>query len=212
MTKLFSYVIPNDHGAAPNPFGGVCTLVICKPRIRSAARVNDWVVGTGSKYSPIGDIRDKLVYAMQVTDKMTMREYDAWAQEHRPEKVPKRGGDPRSWVGDAIYDFTEDPPLMRSGVHGPGDRVRDLGGKHALLSEHFFYFGDHPVALPENLRRLVHSGQAHSSDKNAEYLEPFVDWLTGLRLQPNRLYGRPQGRVLARNRAPDIKIQNIRRK
>jgi hypothetical protein len=29
-----------------------------------------------------------VVYAMRVTDKMTMHEYDAWAREHRSEKVP----------------------------------------------------------------------------------------------------------------------------
>lgn len=35
---LFSYCIPYDDGAAPNPFWGLCTLAICKPRIRRAAK------------------------------------------------------------------------------------------------------------------------------------------------------------------------------
>ncbi|MBU2547361.1 MAG: hypothetical protein KKB20_03030 [Proteobacteria bacterium] len=31
-------------GAAPNPFRGVCILVIRKPGIRRAAEVGDWIV------------------------------------------------------------------------------------------------------------------------------------------------------------------------
>ena len=61
---LFTYVVLHDTGAAPNPFWGTCTLVICKPRIRRAAQVGDWVVGTGSAESPIGDRRKHVVYAM----------------------------------------------------------------------------------------------------------------------------------------------------
>jgi len=67
-------VLRVDSGAAPNPFWGVCTLVICKPAIRRAAQVGDWVVGAGSGHSRIGDIRGKVVYTMQVTCKMTMAE------------------------------------------------------------------------------------------------------------------------------------------
>jgi len=75
-------------------------LVICKPQIRRAAQVGDWIVGTGPAKSPIGDIRGMMIYAMQVTGKMSMREYDAWAQRHLPEKVPSnRSGDPRRRVG-----------------------------------------------------------------------------------------------------------------
>ena len=76
MPTLFSYCIPYDDGAAPNPFWGLCTLVICKPGIRKVAQVGDWVVGTGSKRSPIGDIGGQVVYAMCVSQVLTMREYD----------------------------------------------------------------------------------------------------------------------------------------
>src|SRR5262249_55154673 len=59
---LFSYCIPYDFGSAPNPFWGLCTLAICKPDIRRTANVGDWVVGTGSAVSPIGNISGKVVY------------------------------------------------------------------------------------------------------------------------------------------------------
>ncbi len=122
-----------------------------------------------------------------------MHEYDAWAQDYWPEKVPDwRSGDPRRIVGDALYDFSEDPPRMRRGVHNIDNRENDLSGEYALLSEHFFYFGDRPIALPQHLQGLVHRGQGHRSHKNAAYLKPFVEWLTGLGLRPNHLYGKPQ--------------------
>ena len=43
--RLFSYTIPIDDGAAPNPFHGMCTLAICKPGIRRVAKKGDWIAG-----------------------------------------------------------------------------------------------------------------------------------------------------------------------
>lgn len=43
--NIFRYIVAYDHGTAPRPYGGVCTLAICKPTIRKAARVGDWVIG-----------------------------------------------------------------------------------------------------------------------------------------------------------------------
>ncbi len=192
MPTLFSYVVVHDAGSAPNPYWGVCTLVLCKPTIRRTARLGDWIVGTGSAQSEVDDIQGKVIYAMQVTDKMTMPEYDAWVQEYRTEKIPDpRNHDPRRWVGDAIYDFSEDPSKKRPGPHGDSNRETDLGGEFALLSEHFYYFGDQARRLPEHLQGLVLRRQGHRSRKNAPYVEPFLEWLTELELQPNGLYGDP---------------------
>src|SRR5260370_258494 len=80
--------IPYDDGAAPNPFWGLCTLAICKPRIRRSAKIGDWIVGTGSKRSPIGDIAGQVVYTMCVTRKMKMEEYDEVTRSEFPYKVP----------------------------------------------------------------------------------------------------------------------------
>lgn len=68
--RLFSYCIPHDHGAAPNPFWGVCTLTICKPGIRRVAQVGDWVVGVGSVNVGGKDYSGKLVYVMKVTKRL----------------------------------------------------------------------------------------------------------------------------------------------
>lgn len=206
MPALFSYVVRTDYGSAPNPFWDVCTLVIFKPRIRRKAQVGDWIVGTGFAGSPCGEVWGMAVYAMRATDKM-MPEYEVWVREYRPEKVfDLRSRDPRHHMGDAIYDFAEDPPRTRPGVHDDSNRDHDLSGEYALLSEHYYYFGDHPIALPEHLQVIVKPGPGHRGPENLPYVEPFLDWLTGLRLQPNSLQGDPS-EWLKRRPAPAQVVQ-----
>ena len=193
MASLFSYCLRYDDGAAPNPYWGVCTLVICKPAIRRTAQVGDWVVGTGSKYSPIGDMSGMIVYAMKITQKLTMREYDLFTQEELPEKIPQwLNRDPRRRLGDSIWDFSTDPARLRLGVHKENERKRDMSGRYALLSNHFYYFGDRALPLPDDLQGIVKQGQGHRRQTNAPYVKPFEGWLEGQELEPNKLYGRPQ--------------------
>ncbi len=49
MTRLYSYVVVSDHGFAPNPFHGYCTLANCKPRIRWRAQPGGWILGSASR-------------------------------------------------------------------------------------------------------------------------------------------------------------------
>jgi hypothetical protein len=60
MPRLFSYPIPIDDGAAPNPFHRMCSLVICKPAIRRLAERADWIAGLGSRNAPSGDLSGRL--------------------------------------------------------------------------------------------------------------------------------------------------------
>ncbi len=193
MSTLFSYCIPYDDGAAPNPFWGLCTLAICKPRIRQAAHVGDWIVGTGSKNSPIGDISHKVVYAMLVAQKMTMEDYDRFTKSQLPRKIPKmESKDLRRCVGDSIYDFSKYPPPLRPSVHDEENRSTDLIGGWVLLSNHFFYFGDRPITLPKELLEIVKQGQGHKSTSNMPYIDIFIQWINGLGYPPGSLIGKPQ--------------------
>lgn len=88
MARLFTYTMPIDDGAAPNPFFGMCTLAICKPGIRRAAQSGDWVAGLGGKRCPSGDLSGHLVYAMHVEQVLTMREYDKRASREWPDRIP----------------------------------------------------------------------------------------------------------------------------
>ncbi len=190
---LYSYCIPFDDGAAPNPYWGVCTLAICKPVIRRVTEVGDWVVGTGSKSTPIGDVSAKVVYAMRVDEKMTMSEYDTYTKAHLRGKIPDWSHrERRRRLGDSIYDFSQDPPVQRPGVHLPANQKTDLGGLHVLLSRHWYYFGDQPVPLPSALVPIVKQGQGHKSRANAPYVASFVEWIDNLGVPANTLSGAPQ--------------------
>ncbi len=193
MFTLFSYCIPYDDGAAPNPFWGLCTLAICKPRIRRSANAGDWVVGTGSVVSPVGNVSGAVVYAMLVTQKVTMKDYDRFTQSELPRKIPLvDSADLRRRFGDSIYDFSAPIPSLRPSVHGEENRSTDLSGGWVLLSNHFFYFGDRPVALPEALLGIVKQGQGHRSISNTPYVDDFVRWIHSLGYPPAALIGKPQ--------------------
>ena len=192
--RLYSYCLRYDDGAAPNPYWDLCTLVICKPAIRRAAEIGDWLVGLGSANSPMGDVSNSVVYAMQITDKMTMLDYDLFCTSRKRDKIPNfRSPDYRRRMGDCIYDYSMgDPPKLRWGIHREENRERDLSGKYALLSEHFYYFGDRPVQLPVDLYPVIHATQGHKSDANQPYVAPFIEWIDSLGFRSNKLYGEPQ--------------------
>ena len=205
--RLFTYCLRYDDGAAPNPFWGVCTLTICKPVIRRNAQIGDWVVGTGSTNSPQGDRSHSILYAMKVTGRLTLAQYDEHCRKHLPGKIPLwPNEDFARLVGDCLYDHTkimDGKPAQRRGVHSMVNRDTDLDGKHALLSDEFYYWGDQAIDLPECLHPICHPMQGHKSNANAPHIPEFLTWLESLGLPKNTLVGRPQlqGHILASARA-----------
>ena len=194
MSTLYSYCIPFDDGAAPNPFWGTCTLNICKPVIRRNAKEGDWIVGTGSKHFGFDN---KVVYAMKVTQKLTMQDYEAFCKAHLPDKIPNwKSKDYRKRVGDCIYDFSVSPEQMLDSVHDERNRERDLGGKYTLLSKHFYYFGDNPEPLPDYLLPIVRQGQGHKSTSNAPYINEFEEWILSQTKAKNTIFSEPNSKYL----------------
>ncbi|MCE9647451.1 MAG: hypothetical protein K8S20_15765 [Chloroflexi bacterium] len=192
--KLIFYTLACDDGAAPNPFWGVCSLAIRKPSIRLAAEVDDWVVGLGSAQSPIGDISDSIVYAMKVTGKMTLEEYDQFCKTFVPKKKPDwRSRDYRMRMGDCIYNYLSSENIkIRTGIHRENNMEKDLGGRFALVSKQFYYFGDQPVKLPEDLKDLKDTGKGHQTSENQILLETFIHWVENMDIVPNKAFGDPQ--------------------
>ena len=192
MPRLFTYTIPVDDGAAPNPFRGICTLAICKPGIRRVAKKGDWVAGLGSKHAPSGDFSNRLVYAMRVEEVISLKEYDKRAPTDWPDRVPNvHGADLWERLGDCIYDYSRRPPAQRLSVHGPGNVETDLAGRNVLISRDFYYLGNRAIKLPKELHPIRHQTQGHRSDSNSSYVEQFVTWLRGLEVTPNQMQGWP---------------------
>ncbi|KEO71669.1 Nmad2 family putative nucleotide modification protein [Anditalea andensis] len=201
MIKIYSYVLRIDDGAAPNPFWDNCTLTICKPAIRRNAQIGDWVIGTGSKNTKLEDgktydFSNSIVYAMKITDKKTLKEYDEFCKNNLPNKIPEwKTKDWRYRVGDCIYNYSiNDEPTIRKGVHNEGNRQRDLGGIYALLSDHFYYFGIEARPLPTELKVLIKRNQGHKKIEVPRLIQEFEKWIE--QFKKNKLYADPQMRWL----------------
>jgi len=192
MPRLFTYTIPVDDGAAPNPFHGMCSLAICKPGIRRVAKPDDWVAGLGSKNAPSGDLSGHLVYAMRVEEVLSLCNYDLGASSRWPHRIPNiQSAALQDRLGDCIYDFSNGTPIQRSSVHGSGNVATDLSGENVLLSRDFYYFGSRARKLPDYLRDICHQTQGHRSNSNALYFDQFVSWVRSLVPVSGQIYGWP---------------------
>jgi hypothetical protein len=192
MPRLFTYTIPIDDGAAPNPFNNLCTLAICKPGIRRVAKADDWVAGLGSKLAPSGDLSGHLVYAMRVEEVLSLMDYDLEARLRWPNRIPNLdSASLQDRLGDCIYDFSNGEPIQRPGVHGSTNIDTDLAGENVLVSKDFYYFGARARKLPDYLLPICHQTQGHKSNSNAPYFDQFVAWVRSLVPTPGQLYGWP---------------------
>ncbi|RNL90130.1 hypothetical protein ED312_06635 [Sinomicrobium pectinilyticum] len=129
---------------------------------------------------------------MKITEKMSLEDYDKFCIENLPNKIPKWfAGDWTKRMGDCIYDFSNGAePTIRKGVHNETNRERDLGGQNALLSTHFYYFGEEPRPLPEHLKPIIKKNQGHLKIERREIIDSFEKWI--IQFDKNKIYADPQ--------------------
>ena len=165
-SRLFSYVVDHDHGLAPNPADGLCTLVHCKfggkhgrRNVVEIAKVGDWILGTGgrSKYT---SGQGTILYLMRVDEKLP---FDAYLANPR---------------------FTGRLDCIDQGE----------GNLFALVSHKFFYFGRNALlitALPLYLKPefIPKRGPGFRSDYPPMLLPRLVAWFARY-FRPG-LYGLP---------------------
>jgi hypothetical protein len=197
--NYYSYLVEHDFGLAPNPFGGYCTLSVCKPQIRKSSNlhVGDWIIGTGSKAltKTFGrNLKYHLVYAMQVSEIISMEDY--WMDQRFKCKKPILNGSLPLVYGDNFYhkDVNGDWIQIDS-AHSNNDGSAnmehlqtDISGQNTIISDNFYYFGQSAPHLPQNLRNICHTGIGQkllTSELGAE----FISWLTN-NFEP-KIYGKP---------------------
>lgn len=153
MPKLFSYVVHHDHGYAPNPSDGICTLAKCKygskkKNIIELAEVGDWIAGTGGADLSKSAGHGKLIYAMKVDDKISLAQF---CRSNIEDRI------------DAKHDIEEK-------------------GRFALISNHFYYFGRKAIDISKIPKKHLHhhfekSGPGYRCDFSEEFIEDFANWL-----------------------------------
>jgi hypothetical protein len=63
-------------------------------------------------------------------------------------------------------------------------------GLNALLSTHFYYFGEEPRPLPDNLRVIIKKNQGHLKIEKQDIIETFEHWIQ--QFEKNKIIGDPQ--------------------
>ncbi|MDP1680054.1 MAG: hypothetical protein Q8L02_08105 [Candidatus Nitrotoga sp.] len=178
--RLFTYKVAYDGGSAPNPYGGICTLAICKPRIRSVAKQGDVVVGFGC----MNDAR-RIVYCMVVQDSLSWDKYINRCNSNGSDSIKGKIPTSNKHQGDCIWRDANNYVGARdsSSAHdGREDFERDVkNGKNVLIGEKFWYFGSpgkNSIFIPadNDLVRIIPRAQGHRSLLNSEmnFREKFV--------------------------------------
>lgn len=191
MPRIYSYLVRYDSGFAPNPFYNYCTLATCKPEIRHKAEIGDWVVGSASDARPIRR-GGHLVYAMRITETLTLDEYAASARFNV--KKPIRRGSRKQSCGDNIYS-RESPNdewhqldsfhSLENGQPNPKHVIRDTGVNRVLISDDFVYFGGTGPAFPADLcdrngRPICKSGIGRSCFDDPQLVQALEDWIRSM--------------------------------
>ena len=190
--KLFSYIVALDHGFAPNPFFGTCTLATCKPVIRRVASIGDWVIGTGSSQNKRQNRQGYLVYAMCITEIMTFNEY--WEDERFQRKKPNLRGSRKQVSGDNIY-FKDDTGewhqqhsyhSKKDGSPDPDHIQHDTKTNRVLLSKDYAYWGRSGREIPASFRDyngsdICCTNRSHRSRFSNVIVKDFIAWFRSLK-------------------------------
>jgi len=173
MEKIRTYKMTHATGFAPNHDCGILTLATCKPGVREKAKIGDWIAGFTSTAKMAGGTqmgKEKLIYLMKVTDKMTFDEY--WKKY--PPKRPEF-----SSLGDNIYHKDENGEYVQEpkARHGEEHKKRDLSSDKVLISTEFKYFGavnpldcsdyKNDIKIPYGVSRW---GQETENEKVTEFI------------------------------------------
>jgi hypothetical protein len=170
--NLYSYVITHDTGFAPNPFWDYCTLATCKPDIRLYAQEGDWIIGTGS-VNNVG--RERLIYAMQVTEVLSLDQYHE--DEQFRDKRPVLNGSDTQRCGDNMYrKVNGEWKQLPSPYHTYQHKAKDLRGRNVLISEKFYYFGGKAVEIPHEYRDVI-IVRGYKHRHTSEIVQGLLSWL-----------------------------------
>lgn len=196
MSSLYSYVVRDDRGFAPNPDGGCCTLACCKWPIRAHAQVGDWILGTHTteerklKAFAIGNPKaPRVCFLMQVAECM---DFDTYFNDERfKAKRPTPNNN-----GDNIYHRVKGRYVQaRNRHHCAGDMVSDLKADRVLIGSTYWYFGRKAPELPTHLAsKVVKKGPGRRKVTEARVISAVIAWArkypTGKSGEPARPLGR----------------------
>ncbi len=175
---MYSYVVEHDYGRSPNPNGGFCTLAFCKfsedgvrRNVVEMAEVGDWIVGTGGN-NELSAGHGKLVYAMLVTEKMTLQDYfhDLRFKRRSGNELHLAGSTDRyALISDHFFYFGRNAPeFEKRHLAYP---IEKRGRSHRSTSFKKEFIADFVAWLEENFTAGIHGDPCAACDQETERCE-----------------------------------------
>lgn len=172
MSKLYTYIVTFDHGFAPNPFWGWCSLAVCTPNHKgSCAQPGDWIAGFSSKCTGY-----KFIYAMEVDERIHMNNY--YNDPRFQLKKPLMSGDWKKRCGDNFYsqlpngDWVQHP----NQYHDRGFLGKDTRVPYVFVGQNFWYLGKDRVDTPAEFLPMVGRRGARV-DHPIDLVRAFQEWV-----------------------------------
>jgi hypothetical protein len=167
VSRIFRYILVDDHGIAPCPADGLITLATCKPAIRRTATVGDWVLG----FRPGSLHRGLLLWGGRVQKVMPHGEYER-AYSGRPDALYRQRSDGDFDRVDPSYHPTR------------AEMDRDLSGPVLIFDpERSVHLDGQPLQLPDDLAHLAAAGRGHRvkglRDDDLPNLQSWVEQISG---------------------------------
>lgn len=173
MSRLYTYIVQQDTGLAPNPYWGWCTLAVCTPNHQgSRVEVGDWIAGFLSK------ARDhRFLYAVEVSEILDLDDY--FRDPRFVEKKPDLRGNWQERCGDNFYSRREDGTWKqhRNRFH-IGEDIKEQDTRHAkvFMGTQFWYLGRSAEIVPTRLKSLV-GGRGARVNHDPALVTDFCKWV-----------------------------------
>lgn len=142
---VFIYRMTADAGGAPCVHGGLISLCICKPRIRTSPSANrgDYIIGMGGTTNP--KLSGRLIYIMQVKDCIDGKDYykpngNYW---NRPDCIYEWDGQDYKWRQGAQYH--QNGANLVADLGSPSEYKKAV----CIIGDKFAYFGDGKKKNPD---------------------------------------------------------------
>jgi len=155
----------HDTGFAPCIEDEVLSLCCCKPKIRSSAKVGDYIVAFYGKSQPRKKFGHSLAYIAKITGKMDFRKYYE-LHKGRTDCIYK------SCKGDGLEQIPNE-------FHDENHKKTDLGGGYCLVSDDFVFFGEKNMKMPEEYLGMI-AGRGHNVTKNNQFKKTFPRYFENL--------------------------------
>lgn len=172
--KLLKYVVVDDTGLAPNPFGKWCTLAVCTPNHKNAQlEAGDWIVGHSTKKTG-----NKLIYAMKVSEKLDFQKY--FHDSRFQYKKPKLRGEWWEYTGDNMYCLRNGKWKQLPNPYHADEKNynKDVKNHIVFIARKYYYLGENAdekfsFLFPE----LIKKEQGISYIRSEESIKCFIQWL-----------------------------------